>query len=245
MRRRVWVLVIFALATAVVAAGVIKLVPGDQLVVNLRVQIVDENGKPLSGKVVVFRLNEDGVKRIYEGYAVGTATFSITVERELVTSYIEKGKEVKVYKPVNLQIAVANKEERKLGVVNLPIDPTNEPHPATFKTVKVVMVSVPEIKSQPVEGSWTTYELTPVLSFAVWNSIQAKYFYPVGSKLKVESKFRPWGSTTWTSNGCTEIELDSGVSSPYLSGEREYTVYFNLKYKYAITEIEMDDYSFF
>jgi hypothetical protein len=244
-KKKLGVLLAFLIGTAAVVAGVIKFVPDDRLVVNINAQIVDEKGEAISGKVVVFELTENGPKKIYEGYAHGTATFSVAVKRELVTMYVENGKEMRIYKPVNLQIAVANKELKKLGVVNLAVDPTNEPHPVTLKSVKIVMRSVSEVKSEPVEGSWSTYKLTPVLSFAVWDDIQARYSYPVGSKLKIESKFRPWGSTTWVSNGYTEVELDRGVSSPYLNGEKNYTIHFNLKYKYAITEIEMDDYSFF
>lgn len=222
-----------------------KFVPEDRLIVNMNVKLVDEKGRAISGKVLVYELTEKGPEKIYESYGYGITGFSVVVPRKIVSISDVNGKETKIYKSVNLQIVACNKDSRRMGVVTISIDPTKEPHPSAYKDVRITLTKVPEIKSEPEEGSWSKHTLTPVLMFAVWDGIQAKCDYPVGAKIKVESKFRPWGSMSWASSGSTEVTLDRGANSPYLSDRDQYTIKFDLKYIYAIVEIDMDDYSFY
>ncbi len=206
----------------------------DKFIQQITVHVVDEKGRPISANVLINELTENGPRRIWKGSGVGIVSANLLLPKREITTLEVEGKRMKVYRSINLEVVAYTKG--KMGVAIFSVDPAE----AKPKTVKIVLRDIPKVESEPTPGVWTTYKMTPVLKFATWDDIFIKYCYPIGAKIKVESKARPYGSPTWTS-GYTEVTLDDGLSSPYLTGRYNYTAYFKIKYVYAITELEMGD----
>ena len=233
-RVRLLVGVLFVLAIVGVVGVTMDIYLKDKFIQGVTVQIIDEKGYPVSAKILINELTENGPKQLWKGSGVGIASVNLVLPKKEITTLEVGDKRVKVYKSINLEVVAYTKG--KIGIAIFSVDPAE----AKPKNVKIVLRDVPKIKSEPTPGVWTKYEYTPVLKFATWDDIFAKYSYPRGAKIKIESKARPYGSPTWLS-GYTEVTLDDSLSSPYLTGENIYTVYFKIKYVYAITELDMSD----
>jgi len=236
MKKSGWLVValIALVVLGVVTSIAVNVYFKDKLVQGITVQMEDEGGKPISANLIINELTDEGPKKIWSGSGPGIVATSLILPKEEVNTFEINGEKIRVYRSINLEVIAYT--EGKMGVAIFSVDPARPEH----KSVKIVLRDVPKTKSEPTPGVWTTYEFTPVLKFATWDDIFAKYGYPRGAKIRIESKTRPYGSPTWVS-GYTEVTLDSGLFSPYLSGKNKYTVYFQIKYVYAITELEMGE----
>ncbi len=214
MKKSGWLVValIALVVLGVVTSIAVNVYFKDKLVQGITVQMEDEGGKPISANLIINELTDEGPKKIWSGSGPGIVATSLILPKEKVNTFEINGEKIRVYRSINLEVIAYT--EGKMGVAIFSVDPARPEH----KSVKIVLRDVPKTKSEPTPGVWTTYEFTPVLKFATWDDIFAKYGYPRGAKIRIESKARPYGSPTWVS-GYTEVTLDSGLFSPYLSGK--------------------------
>jgi len=80
------------------------------------------------------------------------------------------------------------------------------------------------------------YQYTPVLRFSTNYNISAQYDYPIGSKIRIQTKWTMPGypEAGWYDAGYTEITLDYGIGIPdYISGPRITEVQFQFKYQHS------------
>jgi len=80
------------------------------------------------------------------------------------------------------------------------------------------------------------YQYTPVLRFSTSYNISAQYDYPIGSKIRIQTKWTMPGypEAGWYDAGYTEITLDYGIGIPdYISGPRITEVQFQFKYQHS------------
>ena len=205
---------------------------------SLEIKLVDEKGNPMQGSVAIYEITPNGARKIWSGSGFGTVTALIMVPREVVGVAEVNGKAVEICRSINLDIIAGNKEKRKVGMVGVTIDPTFS-SPLAHESVTLVMRDAPSIEQEPPTGIWYTWEYTTVLSFATWDDISAAYYYPVGAKIDIEKKSRPYGSSTWGYAGTGTVTLDSGVGSGYYrSGRYNYNLNFEIEYYCYIYEIE-------
>mgnify|MGYP001773009418 CR=1 FL=1 len=236
-RRKYIALVLILLILPIAGVLTVNFVSGNVLA-TLEIKLVDEKGNPMQGSVAIYEVTPNGVRRIWSGSGFGTVMALVAVPSQEVGVAEIDGKVVKVYKAVNLDIVAGNKEKRKVGAVGVVIDPTFSGF-VTHKSVTLVMRDAPSVEQEPPTGIWYQWEYTTVLSFATWDSIYAAYYYPVGAKIDIEKKSRPYGATTWAYAGTGTVTLDRGLSSGYdFYGRYNYNLKFEIEYYYYIYEIE-------
>ncbi|MEM2172725.1 MAG: hypothetical protein QXS66_05710 [Thermoproteota archaeon] len=147
-----------------------------------------------------------------------------------------------------------------IGTLTFAVDPTGMRHPLDSVTNTIVLsrVEKPRASVADTEGpslvglspqraitsscqvptypyqeeSWA---YTTVLKFATWDNIWARYEYPMGSKIRVESKQRYFvistcSYTSWSSAGSTEVTFDMYRASEELTGRMVYEEKFKFKY---------------
>jgi hypothetical protein len=155
----------------------------------------------------------------------------------------------------------AVKEVVDIGTLTLSVDPTFMKHPldSTIHRVKLSRIKTQASATSNTEGSASVVGLSPqrvavsscqiptypyqeeslayttVLRFATWDSIEAKYDYVSGSKIRVESKQRYFvigicSYTSWEGSGNTIVTVEQQRSSDWLTGRTVYTMNFQLKY---------------
>jgi len=235
-RKKIIALVLVLLMLPVAGVFTVNFV-FNSIPVTLEIKLVDEKGNLVQGSVAIYEITPDGARKIWAGSGPGMVTAVISVPMKEVGVAEIEGKVVKVYKSINLDIVAGNKELRKVGIVSVVIDPTFSGS-ATYKSVTIVMRDAPSVEQTPPTGVWYTWQYTTVLSFATWDSINASYSYPAGAKIVIEKVSRPYGSSTWGYAGDGEVTLDRGIESPWLSGRYNYILKFEIKYYYAIYEVE-------
>lgn len=103
------------------------------------------------------------------------------------------------------------------------------------KLSEVGMLVVPETSTTigsassctvPPTGQYEVWLFTPVLKFATWDNIEARYEYRDGSKIGSKERYfmvSSYGYTPWTDNAGTVITLDRGLSRGRLTGKTFYT----------------------
>jgi len=206
---------------------------------SLEIKLVDEKGNPMQGSVAIYEITPNGARKIWSGSGFGTVTALIMVPREVVGVAEVNGKAVEICRSVNLDIIAGNKEKRKVGAIGVTIDPTFS-SPLAHESVTLVMRDAPSIEQEPPTGIWYAWEYTTVLSFATWDDISAKFDYPVGAKINIEKKSRPYGSSTWGYAGTGTVTLDRRAFYEYYAfyGRYNYSLKFEIEYYYSIYEIE-------
>jgi len=80
------------------------------------------------------------------------------------------------------------------------------------------------------------YQYTPVLRFSTNYNISAQYEYPIGSKIRIQTKWRdPSASGIWYDGGYVEITLDIGKSCGdyWFTGPQITEVQFEFEYQHS------------
>ena len=219
--------------------------------VGVEVQTVEKNGVPAGFvSVVVFELADGGPRLIDEGRtdAMGFCRFNVKVLKKLVAE-LEDG--TKIYAPINLWV-IAAREDGLLGTLTQPLDISAMRSPSDTVRLKVTVRRVElsasaEAKTSsacnlPVPYFEESWAWTNVLQFSTWDNISAKYYYPIGTQIMVQSKERYWSATTcnyltgWSDAGVTFVTLDVGVRrAEWLRGRTVYTLRFYFKYYFVRT----------
>jgi hypothetical protein len=214
--------------------------------VEVEVEVVDESGAPAGpARVAAFELADGGPKLLAEGRASlsGVYKFGAKVPRRLVAE-LEDG--ARVYAPLNLWI-VAWREDDLLATLTQPIDIAALKHP--LDTLKLRLqarrIAQTATKESAATASWCplptegaeSWAWTSVLQVGTWDSISAKWYYPMGTRIMVESKERVWlvnecrYGVDWYNAGSTIVALEHGVgSADWVGGRNVYTSKFYLKY---------------
>ena len=214
--------------------------------VEVEVEIFDESGAPAgSAHVAAFELADGGLKLLAEGRASlsGVFKFGAKVPRRLVAE-LENG--TRIYAPLNLWI-IAWREDNLLATLTQPIDITAMKHPLDTLKLRVQARRIAQTATKesaatasecrlPTEGA-ESWAWTSVLQVGTWDSISAKWYYPIGTRIMVESKERVWlvnecrYGGDWYSAGSTIVALEHGVgSADWVGGRNVYTSKFYLKY---------------
>lgn len=205
----------------------------------------DDEGNLLPGaKVYLYAIGEKGLKLLGERIsgATGIASFRHSFPLSYYGTHQLNGKLLNVYSSVNLMVIV-NKGEL-IGLYTFPIDPTFEagiPKVVEVKTYRIPAVNPTQKEvfssyNEQVLNEW--YQYTQVLKFSTYYGIKALWFYPIGSKIQIQTLWTyPPGTSLWRDGGYVEITLDSGIGTnpdfprtgPYLWSE-----YFEFKYRHSI-----------
>lgn len=210
----------------------------------------NERGNPMMGVIIdVYMLTDKG--KIFLGKTLtnedGRGSIYISIPRKYVGD--DKITKKPIYASVNLK-AYAHKDDM-VGSKTFPIDPTYMNWPFDIKEITIKLRNIKKsntanISSHDVQPLYNeseySYAYTQVLLFTTWNNISASYDYPIGAKIRIESKQCWWRydqsgnllncsvTNAWESDGYTEVTLDSGISSPELSGRYIYNLYFEILY---------------
>ena len=208
------------------------------LVKEINVIVRDEDGRPLSAaRAYLYLIDDRGFKLVSETYtnSYGVAHFIVALPL--------KNYDVEPSASINLKIVAV--KDNALAVYFFPVDPSNE-----LLGPKNIEITAHSIDNRLGGGSsyapsWEyvyneTYKLTPVLRFATYYGISARYEYPSGSKIRVQAKCRwpPQSSYPWYDCGYTEVTVDAGVGliRP-ITGPKLYTLYFDIKYRYSMISL--------
>ena len=243
------VVLLLLLVAAPLAFALVKfyeVAAADWQFVVAEVEVVDEEGLPAGlVHVAVFELADGGPKLLAEGRAgaSGTFKFGLKVLRRLIVE-LENG--TRVYAPINLWI-IASREDGLLGTLTQPLDITAVKHP--LDTVKLRVLARKIAQNAAKENAVNTSEChlptesaeswawTSVLQVGTWDSIDAKWYYPIGTRIMVESKERIWlvnecrYGGDWYSAGSTIVALEQGTGNAnWVGGKNVYTFKLYLKY---------------
>ena len=193
----------------------------------------------------------DGWKEIGFTYSSSSGIAVFRKALLLVLAHIIRvgSRYLKVYKSVNLMVIALKKSY--IGLKTFPIDPTYEGKPEpkiihlrTYKLITQKQLNKLErskvltsSSGEYVLNEW--YQFTTVLKYSTYYGIKAKWSYPIGSKVRVQTKWRwpPGSSNPWYDGGYIEINVDSGVYSGWREGPYLRTLKFELKYKHSIVAI--------
>ena len=239
-------LLFVAAPLALALARIYEVAASDWQFVEVEVEVVDEGGSPAGPvHVAVFELADGGPKLLAEGRAgaSGTFKFGLKVLRKLIAE-LEDG--TRIYAPVNLWI-IASREDSLLGTLMQPIDISTMKHPLDAVKLRVkarkitqntaresaVTTSECRLPTESVESwAWTS-----VLQVGTWDSIDAKWYNPIGTRVTVESKERVWlvnecrYGGDWYSAGSTIVALEQGTGNAnWVGGRNVYTFKLYLKY---------------
>ncbi len=212
----------------------------------------NESGNPMVGVIIdVYMLTDKG--RIFLGKTLtnedGRGSIYISIPRKYVGD--DKITKKPIYASVNLK-AYAHKDNM-VGSKTFPIDPTYMNWPFDIKEIMIKLrnikksntagISSHDARPQPLYNEYEySYAYTQVLLFTTWDNISARYDYPIGGKIRIESKQCWWSydqngnllncsvTNAWESDGYTEVTLDRGIASPELSGRYVYNLYFEILY---------------
>ena len=136
------------------------------------------------------------------------------------------------------------------GGWSIPIDPTVEFGGAAAKDVGEIEVIVPLVdvaaakamtltETEPAQilaATFPCYEYTKVLSVGTWTNISMTYNFPVGSKTRVQTKWRVFPQSTWYDSGSVDISVDSSVSNgTQKTGQYKYDLTMEFKYDHMVT----------
>ena len=163
-----------------------------------------------------------------------TYTLSTGVARLRPVLAVDKARN---YSPINLMV-IARKGDY-LGVYMFAINySVSSPLYVHVNMVKL-NGTIKESSLNDLSGSSSTVtKYTTVLEYSTCNSIYAQWHYPVGAKIKVQSKWRwPPGSGSWINGGYTEVALDLGTQSGTRTGNYIRKLQFLVTYRHTITPI--------
>ncbi|MEM3364827.1 MAG: hypothetical protein QXM93_00175 [Candidatus Methanomethyliaceae archaeon] len=195
---------------------------------TLKVVPVDPAGNILQGAdVKIYVLSEDGVQEFMSNNEATTDfLFDLCLPLKMVGN---------TYASVNILVTVLKGDF--YGQWAVPIDPSSG---ADIVEIKIPLINLTKVVSSPPEvviltDSFPCYKFTPVLSFATWTNISGKYEFPVGSKVRVQSKWRVYGYSQWYDGGSTDITVDGSVTnSTWATGQLQHDILFELKYDHTI-----------
>ncbi|MCC6064459.1 MAG: hypothetical protein LM576_00615 [Thermofilum sp.] len=218
----------------------------------VEIQTVEENGPPAGFvNVVAFELADGGPRLIFEGRtdAMGFYRFNMKFLKKLIAQ-LEDG--TKIYAPINLWV-IASREDGLLGTLTQPLNITAMKQPSDTVRLKVQVRKIAQDKAEgsaatasgcalPVPYLEESWAWTSVLQFSTWDNISAKFYYPIGVQIMVQSKERYWSGTTcsyltgWSDAGVTFVTLDHGIgAADWLRGRTLYTMKFYFKYYFVRT----------
>ncbi len=233
----------FVLLVAISSIPSIALMLGEweyprYFVKEINIVLRDPHGAPLpSAKTYVYLLKDEEQVLLAEAYTNSLGIAHLT----LALPYKCSGN---ICASVNLKVVAI--KQNVLAVWFFAIDPSYEAlGPRTINVTAYEYRGFEDSKRVEVEPVWehvynTTYKLTPVLRFATYYGVSARWEYPIGSKIKVQAKCRwpPNSSYPWYNCGYTEITLDVGLGliNP-VSGPWKRTLYFDIKYRYSMISL--------
>lgn len=221
----------------------------DKQTVFLTVSVHDSDGYPLNEfNVRLCLLSTEGVLELASGTTntIGEFLTKIVIPRIYKTTIINRGQAKDYYAAINL-MAEAYKENKD-GVTIFSLYPAELDWPTDSYTVDIQPTDLSTLNKgvgilsggSPPQPGYVDYQWkdTRVLEFATWTNISAKYNYPVGAYMKVESQIRYYNASSgqitsgWISAGSTTATLDTQRYSSYVSGKYIYGVIFQLRYQY-------------
>ena len=229
----------FMTALPTLAMSFSESLTANSFVKEIYVIVKHEDGKVASSvDVYLFLLAKEGIKLLSKvptnGY--GIARFYPTLPLKCFIHYCTS---------VNLMAVAVSKNY--LGVYTFSVDPTYD-----LYGPKVVNIELHRYISKSNKGEnsdigilWEQiidekYKFTPVLRFATYDGILAKWIFPAGSKVRVQSKCRwpPGSDYPWYDCGYVDVTVDIPIiHERYENGRYLRTIRFNLKYRYSIIRL--------
>ena len=257
------ILTTFVLAIIVVSTYSIalRLADPNKQIVDLCVHLEDIKGRPVQyATVVVIHLTEKGPVKLEETLAVhGIAYIGLELPRKYVVTMGKKD----FYAPVNLWIIAHTDEDPekiKFGTWTFSVDPTWLKWPKDSVSVVIRLREVPRIKgaenkigkcgdvmtvsngqTPPPEPGYSEpeYHWTKTVEYRTWDQIWESTEWPMGSKVRVQSKERYWDYQTgqntsgWIDAGYTTVTHDVNDYSPIKTGKYAWEVDFLYTYIYC------------
>ena len=254
------ILTTFVLAIIVVSTYSIalRLADPNKQIVDLCVHLEDIKGRPVQyATVVVIHLTEKGPVKLEEALAVhGIAHIELELPRKYVATI--DGKDY--YASVNLWIIAHTDEDPgkiKFGTWTFSVDPTWLKWPKDSVSVVIRLREVPRIKgaenkigkcggvmtvsngqTPPPEPGYSETEdhWTKTVEYRTWDQIWESTEWPIGSKVRVQSKERYWDYQTgqntsgWMDAGYTTVTLETNIYTSLKTGKYAWKV--ELRYRY-------------
>jgi len=214
---------------------------------EIYIKAVGDDGSPLpNAKVYLYMMTENGWKLVGTRYSnsAGVASFTPGLPVYYFTIFNPPSSVEYIYRSVNLMAVV--EKGSYVGLYTFAVDPGKDSN--TQKMVSVVAHSIPKnstlteqlIRNYPAPSPDATivlnqwYQNTPVLRFSTNYNISAVCYYPMGSKIRIQTKWRDPSSPSgiWYDGGYVEITLEKGVESPWFNGGPQIIeVQFGFKYQ--------------
>lgn len=207
-----------------------------------------------SAKVYLFIMTDSGWKLLSTTYtnSIGVAVFKPMLPLIHANTLEVNGRKLEIYKSINLMVIVVKRPY--IGLYIFAVDPTIElgkPKIITVKAYKLLdkitqttTTLTQEVGIQQITSSWEQvlnewYQYTTVLKYSTYYNIEAKWDYPIGSKVRVQTKWRwpPGSSNPWNDGGYIEITVDAGVVSDWRTGPYVRELQFELKYRHSIVSL--------
>jgi len=216
--------------------------------IDVQVRVKMKNGVLATyPRIQIYHLTEQGPRLLASGSGSQNGLYSwrITISRiwknRLYVSELKR--EIDLYEATNILILAYDDKTNTAGSLVVSIDPSfmkwpfdslltevtlTDELPRSIDTLSLEVLSVP-----PPSETWKD---TVVVEFAVWDQIWANAYFPIGSKIDVQTKQRVYDPsnnrylTDWTSSGSTTITLDVGRGTQEITGKLKYSHIFRFKY---------------
>ncbi len=225
---------------------------GLYFVKDLYFVVKTDDGEVLgSANVYLFVMTSRGWELIGSTYtsSIGVALFRPALPLVSAGVFELNGSKLRVYKSVNLMVVVVKKPY--IGLYTFAVDPTSElgfPETVFVKAYRLLENEGRAASSSGIGVRYTTswenvlnewQEYTTVLRYSTYYGIKAKWNYPIGSKVRVQTKWRwpPGSSSPWQDGGYVDINVDIGTASDWRTGPYIRTLQFKLNYTHSIISL--------
>jgi hypothetical protein len=221
--------------------------PGIQNV-DIQVKVRMKNGGLAAyPRIQIYHLAEQGPRLLASGSGSQNGLYSwrITIPRiwKNRLNVSELMREIDLYEAANILILAYDDKTNTAGSLVVSVDPSfmkwpfesfltgvnlTDELPRSIGTLSLGVLSMP-----PPSETWKN---TVVVEFAVWDQIWASAYFPIGSKIDVQTKQRVYDPsnnrylTGWASPGSTTITLDVGRGTQEITGKLKYSHIFQFKY---------------